>query len=313
MPYYTPLRYPGGKRRLSTAVSQLLAANRLHDVEYVEPYAGGAAVALALLFEERASRVHINDLNPAVYAFWHSVLNENDALCNLIDGAKLSLAEWGRQRRVLSASPRDNLLQLGFAAFYLNRTNRSGILTGGVIGGQKQESQWGIDARFNRDELVQRIKRVGRYRNRIQLGNEDALGFVRRILPTIGQRAFVFFDPPYIDNGEDLYLNQYTLADHKDLARRISQLKTPWMVTYDTAAAREGLFAKHRRITYGLPYSAQKRYQGEEVMFLSQGLRIPSEWQQDGAILLTRPGSKHPLMGRLETVGTVPACGAPTS
>lgn len=306
MPYYTPLRYPGGKRRLAGAVAQLLEANNLTDVEYVEPYAGGAAVGLALLFEERASRIHINDLNPAVYAFWHSVLYANDELCAMIKRTRVSMAEWRRQRAVyLSSSP--SKLELGFATFFLNRTNRSGIINGGVIGGQKQTGAWGIAARYNKDDLIGRIRRIGRYGSRIVLANNDALDFAKVTLPKLGRRAFTFFDPPYIENGEDLYLNQYELEDHRRLAQEIAKLPGYWMVTYDEAAARERLYPGHRRIIYDLPYSAQARYQGKEVLFLSPEVRIPDSWRQgSNQVSLTLAGSRHPLMGKLQLVRASP-------
>jgi len=138
MPIYTPLRYPGGKRRLAPFVGQLLEQNRLRNVEYAEPYAGGAAIALSLLFEERAACVHINDLSRPVFAFWHSVLNDAANLCQRIRSTRVSMREWERQRAVYDASDTIDLASLGFATLFLNRTNRSGILAGGVIGGKGQ-------------------------------------------------------------------------------------------------------------------------------------------------------------------------------
>jgi DNA adenine methylase len=196
---YSPLRYPGGKKRLAATIISLLDANDLYDVEYAEPYAGGASVALGLLFSERASTVHINDLSKPVYAFWHSALNDAADLCKRISKAKLTIAEWRRQRDILRAArskQRVALADLGFAAFYLNRTNRSGVIFGGVIGGQGQTSEWGIDARFSKDELVRRIEKIARYQSRIKLYRKDALDFTNEVIAKFGKRSFVFYDPP---------------------------------------------------------------------------------------------------------------------
>lgn len=157
MQNYSPLRYPGGKRRLAATSSSFLEANGLRDIEYAEPYAGGASVGLGLLFGEYAASIYINDLSRPVYAFWHSVLNDADQFCDRVKSAKLTVPEWRRQRDVLRDRRRAKLADLGFAAFYLNRTNRSGVISGGVIGGQQQTAKWGIDARFNRDDLIKRI------------------------------------------------------------------------------------------------------------------------------------------------------------
>lgn len=275
MPFYSPLRYPGGKRRLAAVVMRLLEENDLRDVQYVEPYAGGAAVALALLFEEYASVVHLNDLSRPVYAFWHSVLNDTDRLCERIERIEVNMREWERQRGIYERRNTADLGELGFATLFLNRTNRSGIIGGGVIGGKAQAGAWSLDVRFGRDELIRRIRKIGRYRTRIHLYQMDALRFTEDIVAQMGTNAFVFFDPPYIDSGEKLYLNNYEIDDHRRLATRIVKLKQPWIVTYDRAALKYRVYASCRRIVYGLEYTAQRRQRREEVMFVSGGLRLP--------------------------------------
>jgi len=297
MPYYTPLRYPGGKRRLASVIARLLEENGLRDVQYAEPYAGGAAVALALLLEEHASIVHINDLSRPVYAFWHTVLNETTELCGRIERVKVTIKEWHRQREVYERRDVADLMELGFATLFLNRTNRSGIMGGGVIGGKGQTGAWGLDARFNKEELVHRVRRIGRYRSRIRLYQLDGLEFTERILPQLGTNTFTFYDPPYIENGDDLYLNDYQIADHRLLADHVSRLEHPWVVTYDYAAIKHQLFPSHRFVVYGLNYSAQNRYQGREVMFISNRLKLPRDWLPSRRIVMTPASSRYPVYG----------------
>ncbi len=282
-------------------VARLLEENKLTDVQYFEPYAGGAAIALALLFGEYAATIHMNDLSGPVYAFWHTVLNCTADLCSRIECVQLTMDEWHRQRAVYEGQDKADIADLGFATLFLNRTNRSGIIDGGVIGGKMQTGQWSLDVRFNRSELVQRIRRIGRYRTRIELHKLDALDFTNRVVAQAGRNVFAFYDPPYIDKGKDLYLNDYRLQDHQQLAARILQLEQPWVVTYDSAAAtRYGLYEGYRRLIYELPYSANNRYGGTEVMFISDRLRLPTSWSPSHPIEMAPPNSKFPLYGKLE-------------
>jgi DNA adenine methylase len=270
----SPLRYPGGKGKLANFVKLLLTQNEMADVHYVEPYAGGASIALSLLFEEYARKIHINDLNRAIYSVWYSVLNETDALCRLIRDTEVSLEVREQQKQV--QGDRDaSLLELGFSTFFLNRVNRSGIIRGGVIGGKNQDGAWGMDARYNKLDLIQRVQKIARYRQRIHLYNLNASEFIAQRIPELPANTLTYLDPPYYVKGKDLYQHFYTHADHEIIARLVPQIAQPWIVSYDAHASLLPLYEGYRSTLYGLSYSAQERYKGAEVIFYSPGLRIP--------------------------------------
>ena len=174
----SPLRYPGGKASLYPLVTQLLKINNLEHRHYAEPYAGGCGLALALLYGGHVSDIHINDVDPSIWAFWHSVLNETEEMIDLIKNKPLTVEEWRRQKAIHVAGDVRDVLTLGFSSFYLNRTSRSGIIEGaGIIGGINQDGPYKIDCRFNRVDLIRRVRRVAKYRGRIHLAKYDALEF----------------------------------------------------------------------------------------------------------------------------------------
>jgi DNA adenine methylase len=276
MPHASPLRYPGGKGRLTQFIKFLLDKNDLHDIHYAEPYAGGSGVALALLYSEYATRIYINDLDRAIFSFWTSVVDHTEELCRLVRNRPLSVNEWRRQRRVLARQEEVSLVELGFAAFYLNRVNRSGIITGGVIGGLEQRGEWGVDARFNRAELVERIEKVARYKGRISVSNRDASDFLQRVAAMLPPQSLTYLDPPYYVKGQQrLYANYYLPKDHAEVKRIVAKLDRPWIVSYDATVEILDLYDDYRRIVYGVQYSAADRYRGAEVMFFSPLLRVP--------------------------------------
>ena len=274
--FLTPLRYPGGKRRLSNFMKLVFAENSLFDGHYVEPYAGGAGLALSLLFSEFASQIHINDLDKSVYCFWRSVLFETEALCNLIESTEVTINEWHNQKAVQENLDSATCLKIGFSTFFLNRTNRSGILKGGVIGGKKQDGPYKLDARFNKTTLSERIRKIARFRSRISLYNLDAADLLNEVVPSLPLKTLVYLDPPYYVKGQGLYRNFYNHEDHEEIAELLNKLKRRWIVTYDHSPEICQMYSKFRQRSYKLSYSAAERYKGSEVMFFSDDLRVPN-------------------------------------
>ena len=271
----TPLRYPGGKGKLTNFLKLIFEENGLLDGHYVEPYAGGSGLALNLLMLDYASCIHLNDLDATVFAFWHSVLNAPDEFCRRIHGAKMNMEEWERQRAIHRSPENHSRMDVGFATFYLNRTNRSGILTGGAIGGKQQAGEWKLDARFNKATLCRRIEKIAIMRSRIRLYNLDAEIFLKSTVPTLPEKSLVYLDPPYYLKAERLYKNIYRHEDHASVAALVKELKTPWIVSYDHMPEITQLYRGFRQITYGMNYSAADRYKGMEVMFFSADLSVP--------------------------------------
>jgi len=276
--FYSPLRYPGGKACMADFIGSVIDSNaHLSDCRIVEPYAGGAGAAITLLMMERVSSIVINDLDKAVYSFWKSVLDEPARFADRIAKTKLTMAEWHKYRKVYRSAS-SNTFELGFSAFYMNRTNRSGIIEGGPIGGAKQKGEWGIDARFNRDELIRRIERIAMYKNRIRVTNKDGIKLVQELTrPRQRKTETLFFmDPPYYVKGSSLYLNYYCSANHEALSSYLNEhCNASWLLTYDDAPQIGALYKDRRQFRYSLNYHADKAKTGKEVLVVSDHLTIP--------------------------------------
>ena len=272
----TPLRYPGGKGRLTDFIKLVFEQNSLLDGHYIEPYAGGAGIAVNLLLLEYASTIHLNDIDKSIFAFWHSVLNSTNDLCKMICDVRVNMTEWRRQKAIQRDRNNRGLLELGFSTFFLNRTNRSGIITGGVIGGKNQDGPWKLDARFTKKELCRRIEKIAFYRSRIRLYNLDATALITDVLPSLPEKSLVYLDPPYYFKANDLYQNHYTHDDHVAIAKLVkTKIKVPWIVSYDNTPEVTTLYRSFPSITYGMSYSAGDQHKGSEAMFFRRKMIIP--------------------------------------
>ena len=274
---YSPLRYPGGKARFAPFIGQLMRANGLDDGHYLEPYAGGAGVALDLLFSEIAAHVHINDFDPAVAAFWTAATEHSGQLLELLDRTPVTMDEWYRWRGVLQEPEAVSPAEAGFATLFLNRTNRSGILKGGVIGGRGQMGTYKLDARFNKQALRSRLERIAANSSRISVHCVDARLLLKEAHQFLPLKALVYLDPPYFVKGQELYRNFYSESDHLVLAKLLqsNRFRRPWVVSYDDAPEIREMYVACPGFDYDLYYSAQSKYRGAELMRFRTGMVIP--------------------------------------
>ncbi len=254
----------------------MLRLNGLERGHYAEPYAGGCGLALSLLYGGHVADIHINDIDPSVWAFWHCVLNRTDDLIALVEQTPVTIEEWRRQRAVHKGMDRADPLALGFSTFFLNRTNRSGVIGGGgVIGGLSQAGNYPIDCRFQRDDLVRRIRRVSRYRDQIHLTDLDALAFLDQCERALPANTLLFIDPPYYKKGSSLYTSFYNPSDHASVAAKIMTVERPWIVTYDDVPEIRHLYRDRRQFSFGINYSLHEKRVGSELLIVSKGLKVP--------------------------------------
>ena len=273
----SPLRYPGGKTKFYTYVREILSCNDMLGETYIEPFAGGAGLALKLLLNEDVSRIVINDFDPAIYSFWHSVLYETEAFCELIENAILTTNQWNLQHSIYLESDTSDPLTLGFATFYLNRTNISGVVKGGMIGGQGQNGKYGLDSRFNRQTLIEKIKTIASHKEQIVLLNLDARELLQPRQLRKFYKIFINLDPPYVKKGAQLYKNAFSESDHRELCELVKQCRRKWIVTYDVCPLVADLYKSYRSSYLDVTYSIQASKKAKEYIFFSDTLVLPKE------------------------------------
>jgi len=270
MTFYSPLRYPGGKNKLSAFIAKICIEKNINGL-YVEPYAGGASIALFLLFEGFVNKVIINDKDRSIYALWYCVLNKTEELCDLIDKTEITVENWFKLKKVQDFKEKVGLLELGFSTLFLNRTNHSGIINGGPIGGYEQKNEFKIDCRFNKEEIKQRIRKIASRKKDIKLYKKDALVLIEQIAEfTDKQNTILYFDPPYYHKASTLYMNHYSDENHRMVSDKIkSIIGIKWIVSYDNVPEIKKLYHKYESKEYSFNHTAYKIRKGNEILFFN--------------------------------------------
>lgn len=268
--FNSPLRYPGGKNCIFPFISKLFYENEMIGISYAEPYAGGAGLALRLLYDEYVRHIYVNDLDKSIYAFWKVVTERNDEFCAWVSEVKVDIDNWLYYRELQRSSETVDMFDLAKSTFFLNRTNVSGVIKGGVIGGIEQHGKYKIDARFKKDDLISRIHRINSYKNRITVSNLDGVEFISK-LDKRKEDIFIYLDPPYFLKGSDLYMNFFSKEDHKKVSDRVKRMKKRWLVSYDDNDFILNLYGNNQKYSYSLSQSTSNRV-GRELLIFSNAL-----------------------------------------
>lgn len=275
----SPLRYPGGKNRLAGFISLAIQNLNLPNCTYVEPFAGGAGVALSLLLSGTVDNIIINDYDKAIYSFWRAIKHEPNALIKRIEETPITIEEWYRQKNIYSSATSYSL-DLAFATLFLNRTNRSGILNAGPIGGYSQSGEWKLDVRFDKETLIAKIAVIAEHKQRITVYNKDIISLLRNYAPEFGRNVFFYFDPPYYNKGQKLYKNFFSHKDHQRIHDVIAQeIAAPWIITYDDVGEIARLYADFAIRKFDLTYSAANKGIASELMIFSDIHSCPTQKQ----------------------------------
>jgi DNA adenine methylase len=274
MSFYSPLRYPGGKTRLANFLTSAIEKNFFENekIVLVEPYAGGAGASLKLLFSGKVDRIIINDLDKAIFAFWKIAVTDTDFLINKIKKVNVNIEEWKKQKKIYN-NPSSSINELAFATLFLNRTNHSGIIEGGPIGGMKQVGFWNVQARFTKNTIISRLEKIKEFKNKISVRNLDGITLLKQLEKNkCKNRYFIFLDPPYYQKGKSLYLNHYIDKDHKKLLKLLEKSSLKWVMTYDDVSYIQNLYNKFKKNKFTINHSAFRARQGKEILIFSNNV-----------------------------------------
>jgi len=274
MKFYSPLRYPGGKTRLSYFLEKTIEKNfsEKEKVALVEPYAGGAGASLKLLFSGKVDKIIINDLDKAIFSFWKIAVSDADFLINEVKKVNIDISEWRKQREIYN-NPLTTTRKLAFATLFLNRTNHSGIIGGGPIGGMAQSGNWNLKARFKKDTIIEKLEKIKEFRDKIKVRNLDGIMLLKQLEENKKKNNyFIFLDPPYYQKGKSLYLNHYINKDHKKLLKLLKKSSLKWVMTYDDVSYIRNLYDGFRISKFTINHSAFKAKQGKEIVIFSNNV-----------------------------------------
>lgn len=284
----SPLRYPGAKRRLAVFVAEVLKLNNLKPKLLVEPFAGSLSVSLQLLQGGHVEKIAIGEKDPLVASFWKVAFNQTSWLKKEIQEIPITLERWKYFRNNNFTNDRERAL----ACLFLNRTSFSGILahSAGPIGGQKQESEYKIDCRFNKEMLSKRLDKLAALKKKVVfIENKGWEGTLEKA-SSLGYKKneiFYYLDPPFYFKADKLYRHFFNDDDHQKLHDAIMKEKSPWLLSYDMAEAIVEKYTKNGSLPskIGFLYSAAaqtSRSETQELIITNLSV-LPKEtslWQK---------------------------------
>ena len=276
--HYSPLRYPGGKNCIFPFMAKLFYENNLLGISYAEPYAGGAGLALHLLIEGYVQKIYINDLDPSIFLFWKAILNRTEEFCEWIENVPINLETWKYYKDVYKKGVESDEFEIAKCTFYLNRTNISGVLDAGPIGGYAQTAKYKIDARFNKRDLINKVRVIASRKQDIILSNYDGIDFIKS-LNRKHSDVFIYLDPPYVEKGHFLYMNCFKEEDHIQLSKFVSRIKKRWMVSYDMNDLILKSYSKWNMIQYRL-LQCTSNCKKNEILVFSEGIEFTDSMKE---------------------------------
>ena len=225
----SPFRYPGGKSRLRSTVINWVRSLGFRPAHFIEPFAGGSSVGLAIAELDLADHVTLVEIDPDVSAVWEVILNgQADSFANQIRDFKLNYAS---AKRITDGNSKDRLSR-AFRCLLLNRISRAGIMAPGAGWLKDGEDGKGIRSRWYPATLARRVESTNSLRHKVTFIKGDGIEVLEQFAEKPCTAAFV--DPPYVANGRGagLRLYKHCDVDCEKLFQVVTKFRGPMIITY---------------------------------------------------------------------------------
>lgn len=271
----SPLRYPGGKRKLAVLIAQIFATAKRRPKIVVEPFAGGASVSIALLEAGFTDAIALADRDIMVASFWRTVFSDRaEELAHRVEKAKVSLEE---RDRIIKYKPRTDLGR-AFQCLYINRTSFSGIINkrAGAIGGRAQDGKYTIGCRFNQDRIASRIRHLSKLKNQVRFvkhqSYENTIAEVRdHVGASMGEEdIFWYLDPPFFEKADRLYRHVFDDDGHRGFRLALDTIPGQFVLSYDDVKSAQELYGDDpRSMAVSMVYSAAENNRPTQEIIVS--------------------------------------------
>jgi DNA adenine methylase len=277
---HSPLRYPGSKRKLLKYFDKVLSFNNMAPQILVEPFVGGGSVFLHFLLNKNTKKIIIADKDILIYSFWKTLFCECSHLIRFIKSVKVNLNTFDRYRTISDNPNKHSITTLAEACLFLNRTSFSGILNSGAgpIGGRRQTSQYKIDCRFGRENLIKKIEKIAAFRNRVTVlccDWADTINYAIKSLKYPPNEILFYLDPPFYKKADQLYRHFFEERDHEILRNTVIGLKQSWILSYDKARQIEKLYSNSKSLHVQAPYSINSPATRLEKELIITSFKLP--------------------------------------
>ena len=307
-------RYPGGKAKIKNdivgRIKRYYEDNHCYDdCQYVEPFFGAGAIGMHFMETSPIKKVFISDYDPAISAFWDTVIFMPDTLCQMVDEFKPSTDAFFKFKELLTSqkifnkmrfsSSRKESVEVAFAKLALHQISYSGLgpMSGGPLGGVSQKSKYKIDCRWNPDNIKKNIRRSHQILSSVDLyqGGCRELDFSYAIDIQKDKREweesgvtvthkteypknrFFYLDPPYYVKGKELYQYSFTEEHHKDLMTMLKKIEYPWILSYDACTEIKDLYKWASILEIDLTYTINAKEKGRVK---TEFLIVPTKYSE---------------------------------